>query len=46
MMGFIPFVGVGSQASSEGIFRYFLVQVVGSLMLFMVGLVGRGRWGY
>lgn len=40
-MGFIPFVGVGRRVGSEGVFKYFLVQVVGSLVLFMVGLIGR-----
>lgn len=41
MMGFIPFVGVRSGVVSEGVFKYFLVQAVGSLLLFLVGLMGR-----
>nr|AOR87184.1 NADH dehydrogenase subunit 2 [Xystodesmus sp. YD-2016] len=46
MMGFIPFVGVKSNLVSEGIFKYFLVQVVGSLLMFLFGLLGGLVAGY
>nr|WPS93702.1 NADH dehydrogenase subunit 2 [Nedyopus patrioticus unicolor] len=46
MMGFIPFVGVKNQVISEAVFKYFLIQVVGSLMLFIIGLIGSLGWGY
>lgn len=46
MMGFIPFVGVRGKILSESVFKYFLVQAVGSLILFMVGLTGRIMSGY
>nr|WDY17721.1 NADH dehydrogenase subunit 2 [Polydesmus sp. GZCS-2019] len=46
MMGFIPFVGVRGKIMSESVFKYFLVQAIGSLILFMVGLMGSTIFGY
>lgn len=46
MMGFIPFVGVRGKIISERVFKYFLVQAIGSLILFIVGLIGRTFFGY
>lgn len=46
IIGFIPLVGVSGMVRSESIFKYFLIQVVGSIMLFLVGLVGRFHFGY
>lgn len=46
IIGFVPFVGVGGMMASEGIFRYYLVQTVGSMILFLMGVVGGVRLGY
>lgn len=46
MMGFVPFVGVRGKIISGGIFKYFLIQVVGSLVIFLLGLLGRMELGY
>nr|YP_008378730.1 NADH dehydrogenase subunit 2 [Appalachioria falcifera]AFR77027.1 NADH dehydrogenase subunit 2 [Appalachioria falcifera] len=40
MMSFIPLVNLSSKINSEALFSYFLVQVIGSLLLFYVGVVG------
>lgn len=41
MMGFIPFVGVrGGRSISERVFKYFLIQAIGSIFLFVVGIFG------
>lgn len=39
-MSFIPLVNLKRRVNSEALFRYFLVQVIGSLLLFYVGVVG------
>nr|AOR87173.1 NADH dehydrogenase subunit 2 [Asiomorpha coarctata] len=46
MMGFVPFVGVSGKMISGGIFKYFLIQVVGSLVMFLLGLLGSMELGY
>jgi NADH:ubiquinone oxidoreductase subunit 2 (subunit N) len=46
MMGFIPYVGGRDGLVLGSIFKYFLVQVVGSIGLFFLGLFGRFYWGY
>lgn len=45
-MGFVPFVGVRGTIISEGVFRYYLVQAVGSMILFLIGVVGGVGLGY
>jgi NADH-ubiquinone oxidoreductase chain 2 len=40
MMSFIPLVSLRRKVGSEALFRYFLVQVVGSLLLFFIGVTG------